>query len=100
MKRILYQTKNTMDTCEFCIEFSGKLYWLNDDLIEKQIFNVGGRGSNIRKIYIGNAIKEFLPNTDIQLVQEKNIDPRNYRVSFKKIKTVLHYSTQITLKKE
>ena len=68
------------------------------ELTERQVFNVGGEGSNIRKGGITDIIKEFLPNTDIELFEGKDIDPRNYRVSFKKIKDILHFSTQTTIK--
>jgi len=69
------------------------------ELTERQIFNVGGEGGNIRKKDVVNIIKEFLPDTNIKLIRGNNIDPRNYRVSFKKIKDILHYSSHITIKK-
>ena len=68
------------------------------ELTEKQIFNVGGEGSNIRKGGVANIIKEFLPNTNIGLFEGKDIDPRNYGVSFKKIKDNLHYCTETTIR--
>jgi nucleoside-diphosphate-sugar epimerase len=68
------------------------------ELTEKQIFNVGGVGSNIRKCGLADRIKEFLPDTNIGMFEGKDIDPRNYSVSFKKIHDILDYSTQITIK--
>jgi len=69
------------------------------EITARQIFNVGGDGGNIRKIDIASILKEFLPNTEIILTQGKDVDLRNYRVSFKKIKDTLHYSTYVTIKK-
>ncbi len=68
------------------------------ELTDGQIFNVGGEGSNIRKGGIAIIIKEFLHNVDTDLFEGKNIDPRNYRVSFEKIQDTLHFSTLTTIR--
>ena len=67
-------------------------------LTGRQVFNVGGEGSNIRKGGIAIIIKEFLHNVDTALFEGKNIDPRNYRVSFEKIEDTLRFSTLTTIR--
>ena len=69
------------------------------ELIDGQIFNVGGEGSNIRKCGLVNIIKEFLPDTNAGMFEGKNIDPRNYRVSFEKIEDTLRFLTHTTIRK-
>lgn len=69
------------------------------ELTKRQVFNVGGTDSNIRKGGVAKIIKEFLPDTNIGMFEGKNADPRNYRVSFKKIKDTLRYSTHTTIRK-
>jgi len=54
------------------------------------VFNVGDTGENYRKIDIVKEVKKFVPHLKVSFV-EKGSDPRDYRVSFEKIKNVLEY---------
>lgn len=54
------------------------------------VFNVGDTSENYQKQMIIDAILEQLPESIIKFVN-KNEDPRNYKVSFEKIKDKLGY---------
>ena len=68
----------------------------SDELISGEIFNVGGNDENYTKIQIAELIKKHVPSTTIE-IQELKQDPRNYRVSFDKIKNKLGFSINKTL---
>ncbi len=59
------------------------------------VFNVGDTNENYQKQMIVEEIKKQIPEAAIKFV-EKNEDPRDYKVSFKKIKNELGF--QITKK--
>lgn len=65
-------------------------------LVSGEIFNVGSTDMNFQIKQIGEKIKEFLPETIIN-VQESSEDKRDYRVNFQKIYKVLGYETQHSL---
>ncbi|MEX2681490.1 MAG: NAD-dependent epimerase/dehydratase family protein [Candidatus Sigynarchaeota archaeon] len=68
------------------------------NIVRGQIYNVGITQENYRMSEIGEIIKEYLPETKI-ILDEKNIDKRNYRVRFDKIQTQLGFKTQWTVRK-
>lgn len=55
-----------------------------------EIFNAGGDVNNFTKKMIVDIIKKHLPETKIKFGQNGS-DPRNYRVSFSKVKNVLGF---------
>ena len=65
--------------------------------ISGEIFNVGSDEENYTKIELAEIIKEFLPSVEIEIIDSKK-DPRNYRVSFQKIKNDLNFSSKFTVK--
>jgi len=56
-----------------------------------KVFNVGDTGENYQKQLIVDVIKEVIPKAKIKYV-ERDEDPRDYRVSFKKIKNELGFT--------
>ena len=81
------------DISDACI----KVVNADSKTISGQIFNVGSDESNYTKIHLAKLIQEFLPKTEIE-VRPLQSDPRNYKVSFKKIKTELNFETKISVK--
>ena len=65
----------------------------SSDLISGQVYNVGDNSQNYTKIKLAEIIKQQVENSEIE-VQELKKDPRNYKVSFDKIKKNLGF--QIT----
>lgn len=59
--------------------------------VEFNVFNVGDSSENYQKKMIVDEVLKFIPDAKIKYVQ-KNEDPRDYRVSFEKIKNVLGFS--------
>jgi len=64
--------------------------------IAGQVYNVGNSTENYTKISLAKIIQKFLPSTEIEIIQSKT-DPRNYKVSFEKIKNNLNFSTKNTV---
>ncbi len=66
--------------------------------VRGQIFNVGSTQENYRIAEIGSIIKQLLPKTRI-IVNDNDVDLRDYKVSFNKIRDVLGYAPQWTVRK-
>ncbi len=64
--------------------------------VKCEIFNVGGNQHNYTINHIGEHIKTLYPASDV-VIQEKNIDKRNYKVDFSKINTQLAFLPSLTL---
>jgi nucleoside-diphosphate-sugar epimerase len=61
-----------------------------------EIFNAGGEINNFKKKMIVETIQKHVP--DAKVVYGKNgSDPRNYRVSFQKVKNILGFEPQWTV---
>ena len=58
---------------------------------QNDVFNVGDTSENYRKIDIVEEVKKVVPSLKVEFV-EKGSDPRDYRVSFEKIKRKLGYT--------
>jgi len=65
------------------------------EIVSGQIFNVGSNKENYTKKMIIELIQKYIDNPSIKYKQG-GFDPRNYRVSFNKIRNVLSYETQNT----
>ena len=70
------------------------------DIVRKQIFNIGSNEQNYRVGEIGELVKSVIPSTEIRNVEngEDNFDPRNYRVNFDKIRNIIGFSPEWTVK--
>lgn len=66
-----------------------------DEKVAFNVYNVGDTSENYQKQMIVDEIKKQLPNAKIKYVK-KDEDPRDYRVSFEKIKNELGF--QVTKK--
>jgi nucleoside-diphosphate-sugar epimerase len=62
-----------------------------------EVFNAGGDVNNYTKKMIVDSIQEQLPEAKIKYGANGS-DPRNYRVSFNKVKTVLGFEPKYTVK--
>jgi len=64
----------------------------DDDILHREIFNVGSDGENYQMKEIGKILRKIIPDTKVEMVEEIK-DRRSYRVSFEKIRKKLHYRT-------
>ncbi len=58
--------------------------------IRGEVFNVGATEENYRKLDIVELLKERMPTAPISFVH-KDEDPRDYKVSFEKVRSQLGY---------
>jgi nucleoside-diphosphate-sugar epimerase len=65
-----------------------KVIFLDKKIVDGEIFNAGSDENNCRKIDIAKKIKKHFKNLKIENVKGI-LDPRDYRVSFKKINKIL-----------
>ena len=61
-----------------------------------QVFNVGSSDQNYQKQQIVELIKPYCPDGVVEYVH-KDEDPRDYKVSFEKIRSVLGFENQYTV---
>ena len=66
------------------------------DLVSFQVFNAGGDINNATKQMIVDKIKTKIVNGDVTY-QEHGSDPRNYRVNFNKVKSILNFEPKYTI---
>ena len=59
-------------------------------LVSYEVFNVGGDENNHTKQSVVDLIMERLPNANVTY-KANSSDPRNYRVSFEKVRRVMHF---------
>jgi nucleoside-diphosphate-sugar epimerase len=67
------------------------------DRVHFEVFNVGGESNNFTKQMIVDEIMHQVPVGKVKY-QEYGSDPRNYRVSFKKIREQLGFSIQYSVR--
>jgi len=67
------------------------------DKVHFEVFNVGGESNNFTKQMIVDEIMRQVPEGKVQY-QEHGSDPRNYRVSFKKIREQLGFAVQYSVR--
>ena len=73
-----------------------KVFETDSDIAEFNVYNVGDTSENYQKKMIVDEVVKQLPDSKIKYV-EKNEDPRDYRVSFKKINDELGFFTSFTV---
>lgn len=66
------------------------IFEADENKVAFNVFNVGDTSENYQKAMIVNEIKKQLPSSKIKYVK-RNEDPRDYRVSFEKIKNELGF---------
>lgn len=66
------------------------------DKVSFEVFNAGGDVNNATKQMIVDCILEKFPN-DRVCYQEQGSDPRNYKVNFEKVKSVLGFQPKYTI---
>jgi nucleoside-diphosphate-sugar epimerase len=66
------------------------------DLVAGEVFNVGRSGENYRKLDLVNEIQKVVDTGEVSYVK-RDEDPRDYKVSFDKIKSVLGFETKQTV---
>jgi nucleoside-diphosphate-sugar epimerase len=62
-----------------------------------EVFNAGGEVNNFTKKMIVDAIESYIPEAKIKFGAHGS-DPRNYKVSFKKVKETLGFEPKYTVK--
>ena len=88
--RPLIHVEDMADACISAINASS-------DLISGEIYNVGSDSENYTKNQLAKIIQEFVKDTRVETLQSKT-DPRNYQVSFEKIRKSLNFETKKTVK--
>ena len=66
------------------------------DVVSGQVFNAGRSGENYRKLDLVEEIGKQTDNGNVSYVQ-RNEDPRDYKVSFDKIRSALGFETLKTV---
>lgn len=67
------------------------------DKVRNEVFNVGSTGQNFQKQQLAEMIRSHVQDAVIEYVH-KDEDPRDYRVSFEKIKQKIGFETKHTVK--
>jgi nucleoside-diphosphate-sugar epimerase len=68
----------------------------DNDKVAYNVFNVGNTGENYQKRTLAEMMKKEIPEAKVKYVH-KDEDPRDYKVSFEKIKKVLGFETSKTV---
>jgi nucleoside-diphosphate-sugar epimerase len=66
------------------------------DKVGFEVFNAGGEINNFTKQGIVDLIVKYIPNANVRY-QKHGSDPRNYRVDFTKVRTVLGFEPEYTV---
>ncbi len=67
-----------------------------EELVAGQVFNAGRSGENYRKLDLVERIRAAVPRGTVTFVR-RDEDPRDYKVSFDKIRSVLGFETRNTV---
>ncbi|UCE07282.1 MAG: NAD-dependent epimerase/dehydratase family protein, partial [bacterium] len=65
--------------------------------IDGQVLNIGASDQNYQLKDIGKIVKEVIPNVEV-ITLDKDVDKRNYRVSFDNIRNILDFTNTKTIK--
>ena len=60
-------------------------------VVRREVFNVGATNQNYRKLDLVDLVRPYAPDASVEFVQKKE-DPRDYRVSFAKVKERLDFT--------
>lgn len=64
--------------------------------IKGEVFNVGSTKNNFTINRVGELVKEIVPSAEL-LIEDKDVDKRNYRVDFSKIENVLGFGVKFNV---
>ena len=67
-----------------------------DEVVTQQVFNAGRSGENYRKLDLVNEIRKHTDRGNVSFVH-RDEDPRDYKVSFDRIRSVLGFETLMTV---
>ena len=67
------------------------------DKVKGEIFNVGSEEENYKIVDLGRNVQKLIPESNMK-IDEKDVDLRNYRVNFQKIKNTLEFLPKKTIK--
>ncbi len=66
------------------------------ETVAGEVFNVGRSGENYRKLDLVNEIRRLTDRGEVSYVH-RDEDPRDYKVSFDKIRAILGFETEMTV---
>ena len=66
------------------------------DRVARDVFNVGRSGENYRKLDLVEEIRRQTDRGEVAFVR-RDEDPRDYKVSFDKVRAVLGFETEMTV---
>jgi nucleoside-diphosphate-sugar epimerase len=66
------------------------------ELVAGEVFNVGRSGENYRKLDLVEEIRKLTDSGEVVYIH-RDEDPRDYKVSFDKIRSVLNFETEMTV---
>jgi nucleoside-diphosphate-sugar epimerase len=66
------------------------------DKVSGQIFNVGSEGQNYTINQLGELVKKEIPSASV-IFDPRNVDKRNYKVSFEKIRNLVGFVPEVQL---
>jgi nucleoside-diphosphate-sugar epimerase len=61
-----------------------------------EVFNVGRSGENYRKLDLVEEIRKLIDRGEVEYVR-RDEDPRDYKVAFDKVRSVLGFETEMTV---
>lgn len=70
-----------------------KILYLENDKIDKKVFNVGSNENNYTKRNLVDLIKQYIPKAKIK-IQKNGFDKRNYKVDFNKINSLINFKAK------
>ena len=73
-----------------------QLVLANPEKTHRQVFNVGATSENYRKLDIVKLVEKCIPDGEVEFVH-RDEDPRDYRVSFEKIRNTLGFEVSHTV---
>tara|TARA_Y100001958_G_scaffold98184_1_gene67833 strand:- start:21892 stop:22884 length:993 start_codon:yes stop_codon:yes gene_type:complete len=69
----------------------------SSEKVDFEVFNAGGEVNNYTKKMLVDIIQTYIPAAKVKYVDNGN-DPRNYKVSFKKVKNTLGFEPKFKIK--
>jgi nucleoside-diphosphate-sugar epimerase len=69
-----------------------------ENLVSFEVFNAGSDSNNCTKRSLAEMIHEFIPHCDLRFLSHGS-DPRNYKVNFNKVQSVLGFQSTYSLER-
>lgn len=64
---------------------------------DRQVFHIGEETNNVTVKGIAELVKKYLPDTDIQFLEQAETDRRDYKISCTKIKNMLNWKAKYSV---